>query len=68
MGLACCDVEDDFDPGVESGEMVLLVVERGVEADAVDTGVKRLGFGEEMFAAAVAVGGGFVDENPVGVL
>ena len=67
VGLAWGDGEDDFDPWVEAGEMILFIVERGIEVDAVGSGMEGLGFGEEMFDAAIGVCGGFVEENPFGV-
>ena len=67
VGLAWRDGEDDFDPWIEAGEMVLFIVDRGIEVDAVGAGMERLGFGEEMFDSAVGVSDGFVEENPFGV-
>ena len=68
MLLFVRDRKNDLYIRIEALQPVSFEVCRGFEVDTIRAWLKDLCAGEQMFAAAIVVGGGFVDERPGAVL
>src|SRR5260370_30989504 len=56
--------KDNFYKRIESLQSIPFEVGSGFEVDTIDAWLQGLRWGEQMFAAAIGVGNGFVDGRP----